>query len=892
MKTLLKTIQILSILIGVSFSSVALAQSVNTTVEELKEKAELGHAESQYELGRMYSGLHWNGFWGYEDNKDFNEATKWFIKAAEAGHVESQYVLGLLFFMSRNVVLSDAESLRWLHKAVENDHVEAKILLGILYYDGRSVKQDYAKARKLMTDAVNRLPYMVTEDSGGVPLIYPYMVMAVTRLANIYFMGHGVKRDSIEALRWISRIESHESIPDRLRIIESVTRAAKRGDKKAQQSLATVYYNSIQCEGGSCTLLPDAFNNAIKWYTALARQGDIEAQRRLVEFYYHYSPCEENNWKKGLYWYRIIAEKGNSEDQLGFGRTFHDLRCPDDNVDIKEAVRWYRKAAEQGNVEAQYELGFLYASGREIENNDNMEALKWYSKAAEQAHAGAQNQLTKFSRYNDHNFYALISADYNYAIYYNQNAPIEDLTGIEDFRTWKFLTTEQGRAEAQKYVEIRYDNPLPEFVLRLCNAETRNAVEAKTVGDQEAMRLCSAARQGNAEAQYFLGRVFCRDCYGNDSFYYSKYPSDYDKVEADIEAAKFFALAARQGHPDAQFRLASMLFEGRGIKTNDDDALRWAKLAVDQNVIDAKVLLGHLYYEGRGVKQDYSKAAELYHEALKQNGKDWVGGDLRHTCGRGPTRYGGLYMYNCIPYTEAKIRLGNMYYYGQGVKQDFVEAFKWYYMSLSPEYRPKNGFEYDDNESRIALRNFPIALRHNHTAAEEGNVAAQLLIFHTGFYGSGGEQEAIDWVRKAAEQGNAEAQLAQRGKHWYEWLEKSANQGNMYAQNYLADYFNAAHRDAQDSLIQKQKLTQAIKWYALAAKNGYINAWISLKRFAIVEEVPEAQFALGQLFAEGCLGVKKNEVNALKLFQMAAKQGYEPARQAIENMKQGKQPRM
>jgi TPR repeat protein len=57
-----------------------------------------------------------------------------------------------------------------------------------------------------------------------------------------------------------------------------------------------------------------------------------------------------------------------------------------------EAVKWYRLAAEQGDADAQSNLGFMYANGRGVPEND-AEAVKWYRLAAEQGNASAQYNL-------------------------------------------------------------------------------------------------------------------------------------------------------------------------------------------------------------------------------------------------------------------------------------------------------------------------------------------------------------------------------------------------------------------------------------------------------------------------------------------------------------------
>ena len=77
---------------------------------------------------------------------------------------------------------------------------------------------------------------------------------------------------------------------------------------------------------------------------------------------------------------------------------------------------------------------------------------------------------------------------------------------------------------------------------------------------------------------------------------------------------------------------------------------------------------------------------------------------------------------------SAQFNLGNMYANGQGVKQDDVEAVKWY-----------------------------------RKAAEQGDVKAQFNLGVRYDKGRGVKQdyfEAVKWYRKAAEQGHAKAQFS------------------------------------------------------------------------------------------------------------------------------------
>lgn len=57
---------------------------------ELIEKAESGDIEAQYELGNIYQ-------YGYDVEKDYKEALKWYEKSASQNHPDSNYKLGYFY---------------------------------------------------------------------------------------------------------------------------------------------------------------------------------------------------------------------------------------------------------------------------------------------------------------------------------------------------------------------------------------------------------------------------------------------------------------------------------------------------------------------------------------------------------------------------------------------------------------------------------------------------------------------------------------------------------------------------------------------------------------------------------------------------------------------------
>ena len=87
---------------------------------------------------------------------------------------------------------------------------------------------------------------------------------------------------------------------------------------------------------------------------------------------------------------RRLAEKGDVTAQLQLGFKYANGEGVPEND--AEAVRWYRLAADQGDARGQYALGFMYDYGEGVAQ-DLAEAVKWYRLAAEQGDARGQYAL-------------------------------------------------------------------------------------------------------------------------------------------------------------------------------------------------------------------------------------------------------------------------------------------------------------------------------------------------------------------------------------------------------------------------------------------------------------------------------------------------------------------
>jgi TPR repeat protein len=186
----------------------------------------------------------------------------------------------------------------------------------------------------------------------------------------------------------------------------------------------------------------------------------------------------------------------------------------------------------------------------------------------------------------------------------------------------------------------------------------------------------------------------------------------------------------------------------------------------------------------------------------------------------------------------AEYKLAQMYYFGQGVPQDYEEAYRW---------------------SRLA--------------AEHGYAKAQFGLGDLYFRGKGVHQnfaEAVRWTQKAADQGYAKAQaglgymyfngvgVSQNNAEAFLWYSKAANQENVEAEYALGYMYT-------NGIGLPQDYYKAVQWIQKAANQGDA----------------DAQVSLGTMYVKG-QGVKKNRPEAYRWFRKAADQSNPEAKQALK----------
>lgn len=150
--------------------------------------------------------------------------------------------------------------------------------------------------------------------------------------------------------------------------------------------------------------------------------------------------------------------------------------------------------------------------------------------------------------------------------------------------------------------------------------------------DPVAHDLATKARSGNAKAALSLGL---------------RYADSGDPAQM-AEAVKWLQLAAQEGEPSAQYRLADLYAHGAGVTADPVKAANLFLAAASDSNRQAMYQLASAYATGTGVKQDDAAAAHWFQLAANAGS------------------------------TDAAFNLAVLYERGGGITQNLKEAYKWY----------------------------------------------------------------------------------------------------------------------------------------------------------------------------------------------------------------------
>ncbi len=496
----------------------------------------------------------------------------------------------------------------------------------------------------------------------------------------------------------------------------------------------------------------------------------------------------------------IPREVGPTDPQEQFNLALRYHNGQGVKQDYQQAVIWFRKAAEQGHAGAQFRLGFMHASGHGVKQDDQ-QAVIWYRKAAEQGHANALTALNRLeqkipdetkSSISTASIHALVDAE----TLFNQGMQHLEATwerqNIEKSAELLLQAATLGHARAQFQLAMMYLNGsgVPQSANDACHWLQQAANQQHLPAQNELAWMLKSGhggidnQQSLPKAEPALNQLSQpQDALQKPEQKKTAEPADKEGLTRVSPAQDVgqYRQAAERGDSEAQFNLGSLYYEGLSIPANYKLAYVWLSLAVIGGQADALPLRDQVAARltDEALLQAQELAAEYFErtnqEAIKSCKNSMAPLSTDSAQIKAPIPVGSPYQAEkpinqpnaTIPQEvgptdpQEQFNLALRYNNGQGVKQDYKEAVKWYRKAAEQghaEAQYKLGFMYENG--RGVVQSDKDAAIWYRKAADQGDVYAQLNLAQMYEYGQGvqkNKKEAVKLYRLSAAQGVVDA---------------------------------------------------------------------------------------------------------------------------------------
>ena len=200
-------------------------------------------------------------------------------------------------------------------------------------------------------------------------------------IGNMYSVGHGVKQNSAEALKWYLRSARQNNGDAQFYLsimyldgkgieknecegLNWLQKAADNGVANAQINLSACYYSG--------RLVKQDYKQALFWLQKAIDKNDAEAIARMSAIYTEGKAVEKNG-QKALEYLQKAAEMNHPEAQYMMWKMNIHMDS------LKDGTPWLIASAKNGNIRSQLVLGIIYTA---IDKKDK--ANKWFVSASTQ----------------------------------------------------------------------------------------------------------------------------------------------------------------------------------------------------------------------------------------------------------------------------------------------------------------------------------------------------------------------------------------------------------------------------------------------------------------------------------------------------------------------------
>ncbi len=488
--------------------------------------------------------------------------------AAEQGDVDAQIYLGFVFETGNGIAKNEAKAAEWYRKAAEQGNALAQTYLALMFARGQGVPKNEFEATKWFQKAAQQ---------GNSRAQYNRGARREFRLGEPRVDLEEVGERREEAAKWYLK-------------------AAKQGNLEAQINLGLIHAKRI----GEKEINK---KEVAKWLRIVAEKGCIEVQFKFAQML-EKGEVVIKDVKEAVRWYRTAAEQGHVEAQLALGDILINSKEPSQSD--MEGMEWYRRAADQGEVRAQFKLGWMYENGKQVAH-DVAESMRWYRMAAQLGYTNAQERLagmpvSSFST--DNEKFELIKWKMKSILKFDDFNDDSTLT-LDKLFYREILTLDENRFKLFLIMREIYGNH------KISEKERYVAIlkefdKDKGESEKEKIRneVIKDARRNShdIDQQFKLGLMF----------------SNHPHAKLNAEAIKWLLKAAEQGHVKAQYKLGTMLEEGRGGDGRKSEAVIWYRKAAAQGDIQARCKLALLHEDGLGGAKVEAEATRWLQKFEKQ----------------------------------------------------------------------------------------------------------------------------------------------------------------------------------------------------------------------------------------------------------------------------------
>lgn len=763
------------------------------------------------------------------------------------------YLLGMANLTAKET--DTVQAILLLKRAADMGYRAAMNTLGFSYLTGDFTDQDYAMADRYYT--------MSIATGSSTALYYK---------GEMIYHGLGCDFDHAKALEYYNRAYA----------LESPMAAGRLGDLYlvGEPNLVDVdLAKSAECYRNAVKWDAPAFNiglgnvyqiagdtaQADYYYNEAVKAGNLDAYESAAVMY------GDNNHAKCMEWLERGTKAGNHYCAYMLGWMLENQEKPDYKKAAEcyaldtNAASCYRlgclyanqrlgkpsqqnfdkgidlivKAAVMGNLDASYDLAKVYTSGTAYCQADPAKAAYYYQVLADSNVAEAQYMLGRF--YEDG--YG-VPADESKALYYLREAADQGHNGA---RCWL--------GDFYRIGQMVEKNQKTAFAYYMSAAENDSPAGLYYVG-RSYMEGCGVDIDTNAAVPYLQKAAAYGVPAASDKLANIYNWGTLDIVGNGDSAIYYYHKAAQEGNGHSCYVMADYLLR----RDQAAAAVDYLMAGCRDNSEDCMVLLGRCMQEGVGFKKAEPDTAYLFFELAASrfgNAEAYYQMGLARMQGIGcmaDEALGKAYLDTAANkgYAAAMYTLGQCYVHGWGCSEDTDLALYWIRKAASLDnvraintlaamYAEGEGVDKDEAKA------FEL---YTHGAQDLGSLESLTMLGSCYEHGIGcilNSQTAVELYTQAAEHGYAKAMYRLAA---------------YYDQDYYID------GDEDDIHIEGDP-AKAQEWLVKAAEAGYVYA----------------QYTLAERYENGSSLVKIDLKQAKKYYTMAAEQGYEPAKAALNRIK-------